>query len=89
MELLERISRRHTYAKLKIIVKKLKIYIRKGDIYMNSNNQKLILVTGATGLQGGAVANEALKQGFNVRILVRDETSSKAQALVQKGQKLQ
>ncbi|KAA8757779.1 NAD(P)H-binding protein, partial [Priestia megaterium] len=52
---------------------------------MHSNNQKLILVTGATGLQGGAVANEALKQGFKVRILVRDENSSKAQALIQKG----
>ncbi|GAB6255748.1 NmrA/HSCARG family protein [Peribacillus sp. N1] len=52
---------------------------------MNLNNQKLILVTGATGLQGGAVANEALKQGFKVRILVRDENSSKAQALIQKG----
>ncbi|AGA60072.1 putative nucleoside-diphosphate sugar epimerase (plasmid) [Thermobacillus composti KWC4] len=49
------------------------------------NNQKLILVTGATGLQGGAVANEALKQGFKVRILVRDENSTKAQALIQKG----
>ncbi|WP_145149955.1 NmrA/HSCARG family protein [Paenibacillus xylanexedens] len=52
---------------------------------MNLNNQKLILVTGATGLQGGAVAHEALKQGFKVRILVRDENSSKAQALIQKG----
>ncbi|WP_419884473.1 NmrA/HSCARG family protein [Paenibacillus sp. B-A-8] len=52
---------------------------------MNLNNQKLILVTGATGLQGGAVANEALKQGFKVRILVRDENSTKAQALIQKG----
>ncbi|KRE70829.1 NmrA/HSCARG family protein [Paenibacillus sp. Soil750] len=49
------------------------------------NNQKLILVTGATGLQGGAVANEALKQGFKVRILVRDKNSTKAQALIQKG----
>lgn len=52
---------------------------------MNINNQKLILVTGATGLQGGAVANEALKQGFKVRILVRDINSSKAQQLIQKG----
>lgn len=50
-----------------------------------NNKQKVILVTGATGLQGGAVANEALKQGFKVRILVRDENSSKAQALIQKG----
>ncbi|SFR20568.1 MULTISPECIES: NmrA family NAD(P)-binding protein [Paenibacillus] len=37
-----------------------------------NNKQKVILVTGATGLQGGAVAREALKQGFKVRILVRD-----------------
>ncbi|WP_337101293.1 NmrA/HSCARG family protein [Paenibacillus sp. YIM B09110] len=50
-----------------------------------NNKQKVILVTGATGLQGGAVAREALKQGFNVRILVRDINSSKAQALIQKG----
>lgn len=57
----------------------------KGDINMNLNNQKLILVTGATGLQGGAVANEALRQGFKVRILVRDENSSKAKELIQKG----
>lgn len=57
----------------------------KGVIKMNLNNQKLILVTGATGLQGGAVANEALKQGFKVRILVRDKNSTKAQALIQKG----
>lgn len=57
----------------------------KGDLYMNSNNQKLVLVVGATGLQGGAVANEALKQGFKVRILVRDKNAPKSQALIQKG----
>lgn len=49
------------------------------------NNNKEILVVGATGLQGGAVANEALAQGFKVRILVRNENSDKAQALIQKG----
>ncbi|MEK3737773.1 NmrA/HSCARG family protein [Paenibacillus sp. FSL H7-0941] len=50
-----------------------------------NNKQKVILVTGATGLQGGSVAREALKQGFKVRILVRDKNSTKAQALIQKG----
>lgn len=54
---------------------------------MNSNKQKLILVTGATGIQGSAVAEEALKQGFNVRILVRDKAKVKAQELIQKGAK--
>ncbi|MEX2948354.1 NmrA/HSCARG family protein [Staphylococcus warneri] len=51
---------------------------------MNSNNKE-ILVVGATGLQGGAVAHEALDQGFKVRILVRNENSEKAQSLIQKG----
>lgn len=46
-----------------------------------NNKQKVILVTGATGLQGGAVAREALKQEFKVRVLVRDTNSPKAQAL--------
>ncbi|MFA1714142.1 NmrA/HSCARG family protein [Peribacillus frigoritolerans] len=50
-----------------------------------NNKQKLILVTGATGLQGGAVAREALKQGFQVRILVRDINSSKAKTYIQSG----
>lgn len=50
-----------------------------------NNKQKVILVTGATGLQGGSVAREALKQGFQVRILVRDINSSKAQTLIQSG----
>lgn len=52
---------------------------------MSLNKSKLILVTGATGLQGGAVAKEALEQGFNVRILVRDENAPKAQKLIQMG----
>lgn len=50
-----------------------------------NKKQKVILVTGATGLQGGSVAREALKQGFKVRILVRDINSPKAKALIQKG----
>lgn len=47
--------------------------------------KKLVLVTGATGAQGGSVAREAIKQGFQVRILVRNINSAAAQALVQKG----
>ena len=55
---------------------------------MNENSQKLVLVTGATGIQGGAVADEALKQGFKVRILVRNKAKAKAQELIKKGAKV-
>jgi uncharacterized protein YbjT (DUF2867 family) len=34
-------------------------------------SERLILVTGATGNQGGAVAQEVLKRGFRVRALTR------------------
>jgi uncharacterized protein YbjT (DUF2867 family) len=41
-----------------------------------------ILVTGATGNQGGAVARHLLQRGkFTVRVLVRDPNKSAAQAL--------
>ena len=47
---------------------------------------KTILVTGATGQQGGAVARCLLKQkGFAVRALTRDATKPAARALVQEG----
>jgi uncharacterized protein YbjT (DUF2867 family) len=49
-------------------------------------NSKLILVTGATGQQGGAVARHVLKQpGFAVRALTRDSAKAAAQALAQAG----
>jgi uncharacterized protein YbjT (DUF2867 family) len=49
-------------------------------------NSKLILVTGATGQQGGAVARHVLKQpGFSIRALTRDSSKAPAQALVQAG----
>ena len=45
----------------------------------------LILVTGATGKQGGAVVHHLLKQGFRVRALTRDPQKPKAQALAEQG----
>jgi uncharacterized protein YbjT (DUF2867 family) len=52
-------------------------------------NAKLILVTGATGQQGGAVARHLLKKpGFTVRALTRDSAKSAARALAQAGAQL-
>jgi len=42
---------------------------------------KKILVTGATGQQGGAVARELLARGYNVRAMTRKSEGEKAQAL--------
>jgi uncharacterized protein YbjT (DUF2867 family) len=47
--------------------------------------KKIILVTGATGKQGGAVARHLLQQGFAVRALTRDTTKPAARALAAKG----
>lgn len=44
-----------------------------------------ILVTGATGHQGGAVTRHLLADGWPVRALTRDPTSAKAQALAALG----
>src|SRR4030042_4189108 len=48
-------------------------------------NSKKILVTGATGQQGGAVARELLALGYNVRAMTRKPNSEKAKALVKLG----
>lgn len=49
-------------------------------------NAKKIVVTGATGQQGGAVARHLLKQqGFAVRALTRDSTKEAAKALARQG----
>lgn len=45
----------------------------------------VILVTGATGTQGGAVARELLERGYTVRGLTRNPESEKAQALTALG----
>ncbi|KJH69940.1 NmrA/HSCARG family protein [Aliterella atlantica] len=54
---------------------------------VNSSNQT-ILVTGATGNQGGAIARHLLQHGFTVRALVRDPNKPAAQALKQAGAEL-
>ena len=46
---------------------------------------KVILVTGATGRQGGAVARHLLKDGWKVRALTRDTTKLAAQTLTKAG----
>lgn len=43
-----------------------------------SDNEKIILVTGATGTQGGAVARNLLDKGWKVRALTRNSESDKA-----------
>ncbi len=50
------------------------------------NNKQTILVTGATGAQGGSVARALLASGkFNVRILTRNPRSQNARALENAG----
>ncbi|HZC00760.1 MAG TPA: NmrA/HSCARG family protein [Gammaproteobacteria bacterium] len=49
------------------------------------NVERLILVTGATGKQGGAVARSLLDRGFRVRGLTRDPQKPDAQALDEQG----
>ena len=52
-------------------------------------NNKMILVTGATGQQGGAVARQLLKQpGFAVRAMTRDSAKPAARSLAQAGAEL-
>jgi uncharacterized protein YbjT (DUF2867 family) len=53
-----------------------------------SNNEKVIVVTGATGQQGGATARNLLTQGWRVRALVRDPNKPAAQALAAMGVEL-
>jgi uncharacterized protein YbjT (DUF2867 family) len=51
-------------------------------------NNKVILVTGATGKQGGAVAGHLLNDGWKIRALVRDPDKDKAQELRKQGAEL-
>ena len=50
--------------------------------------KKNILVTGATGQQGGAIARELLKSGYSIKAMTRNPDSEKAQALAGLGAEL-
>jgi uncharacterized protein YbjT (DUF2867 family) len=52
---------------------------------MTGTGQKTIVVTGATGLQGGAVTRHLLRDGWRVRALTRDKASKQAQSLAAAG----
>jgi uncharacterized protein YbjT (DUF2867 family) len=51
----------------------------------NKNKSKLILVTGATGHQGGAALRHLSERGFSCRALTRDPANPKARRLVGSG----
>jgi len=51
-------------------------------------NNKVILVTGATGRQGGAVLRHLAERGFACRALTRDPESKQARAFVGRGTEL-
>ena len=50
-----------------------------------ASRDDLVLVTGATGTQGGATARELLAAGFPVRVLSRNPSGESAQALTRLG----
>ena len=49
------------------------------------NDKRLVLVSGATGNQGGAVARSLLDRGFRIRALTRDPNKPLAKALAERG----
>jgi uncharacterized protein YbjT (DUF2867 family) len=55
---------------------------------MANNSERIILVTGATGQQGGAVYRHLQRKGFKLRALVRDSNSERARALMGHGQEV-
>ena len=55
---------------------------------MVENGDRTILVTGATGRQGGAVTRELLRRGYRVRGLTRNPQSVRALALAELGVKM-
>lgn len=52
---------------------------------MQGKDKKTILVTGATGKQGGAALHHLVNHGWHVRALVRDPAKPAAQALAEMG----
>jgi uncharacterized protein YbjT (DUF2867 family) len=55
---------------------------------MSKNSERIILVTGATGRQGGAVYQHLKKNRFKLRALVRDLNSNQARQLIRYGEKV-
>jgi uncharacterized protein YbjT (DUF2867 family) len=55
---------------------------------VSKNSERIILVTGVTGRQGGAVHRHLQKKGFRLRALVRDPNSNQARRLVGNGQEV-
>lgn len=55
---------------------------------MSKNSGRIILVTGATGRQGGAVYRRLQQQGFKLRALARDSDSHQARQLVGDGKEV-
>ena len=52
---------------------------------VEQNAERLVLVTGATGRQGGAVVRNLLGRGFRVRALTRDPQKPSARSLAERG----
>lgn len=50
-----------------------------------SKDRDIILVTGATGNQGGAIAHQLLSKGYRVRAMTRNPHSEKSKALAELG----
>jgi len=50
-----------------------------------AHTDKTVLVTGATGRQGGAVIRHMLPKGWKLRALTRNSTSHAAQELARQG----
>jgi uncharacterized protein YbjT (DUF2867 family) len=55
---------------------------------VSKNSERVILVTGATGRQGGAVYQNLRKKGFKLRAMVRDPNTNQARQLVGYGEKV-
>lgn len=61
--------------------------VHEGGLSMTGtrNMERLVLVTGATGKQGGAVARHLMEHGFRVRALTRDPDKPAARSLAAHG----
>jgi uncharacterized protein YbjT (DUF2867 family) len=55
---------------------------------VSENSERIILVTGATGRQGGTVYQQLQKKGFKLRALVRDPNSNQARQLMEYGEEV-